>query len=626
MPVVLGRSIRGDSNNNTLLATEEVADSLFEDLKVWVGGDPVYYAWNRAVYGKNGNDLIIRDQPGDYTESAYLNFNYQGDWTEYHLNGNVLVSGGEGNDTVSYATASYAMDIDLRPVQQQTALEPNYWNGLADVSGMAKIKGEASDIFGHDYLYSFENAVGSQYNDTMNGNNNANTLEGGDGNDVINGRGGKDFLMGGDGHDKIRGGDRGDVISGGEGNDDLYGDRGNDGITGGDGHDKIRGGDGNDIIAGGLGNDMMWGGDDNDWIWGGGGSDKAYGQGGNDTIYLQGSGGWAYGGEGLDMLHGGDGNDLLHTGNFYDAKGEEAYGGGGNDRITVGIGDDTHGGAGTDQLIVKTTARMVWDFRIHEYENGDGRTGWEHGNTGTDIGHFSGFESYKTGAGNEQILLRAGGNDKVNSGAGDDLVLTFGGNDKVLARSGNDTVETGDGNDRVFGGGGNDRVDGGDDDDYLNGGSGNDTLIGGRGDDEMIGGSGADGFVWKDGDHGLDTIKDFQIGTDYIGIQDYLQDAVPMGGSYVGKVFGLETWDGSATVLTAKTNNGWKSFARLEGLEVEEVWSAIQDGSLFGTGGGPGGPGSYVPLSDLNTSFERGDPFLELNAMQAFEVDAFSFV
>lgn len=622
MPVVVGRSIRGDSNNNTLLATEAVADSLFQEFQYGA------WAWNRAVYGKGGNDLIIRDQPGDYTESAYLKFEYKGELTEYHLNGNVLVSGGEGNDTVSYATASYAMDIDLRPVQQQTALEPNYWNGAADVSGMAKIKGNAADIFGHDYLYSFENAVGSQYNDTMNGNNNSNTLEGGDGNDVINGRGGNDFLMGGDDNDIIRGGDDNDVISGGEGNDHLYGDAGNDGITGGDGHDKIRGGAGNDIIAGGLGNDTMWGGDDNDWIWGGGGRDRAYGEDGNDTIYLQGSGGWAYGGEGLDMLYGGDGNDFLHTGAYNDEAGEEAHGGGGNDRLKVGSLDHADGGAGTDQVILSTAYVEDAVFRVTLDENGDGTFGWDYNDDGyaSYVGTLTSIESVKTDASDDVIQIADDGRNKVDSGGGDDEISTAGGNDSVRSRSGNDNVETGDGDDRVFAGGGNDRVDGGDDDDYLNGGTGNDTLIGGRGEDEMIGGSGADGFVWKDGDHGLDTIRDFQIGTDYIGIQDYLQDAVPMGGSYVGKVFGLETWDGSATVLSAKTDNGWKSFARLEGLEVEDVWSAIQDGSLFGNGGGPGGPGGYVPIAGLNQSFELGDSFFELNALPTFEGEALDFI
>ena len=49
----------------------------------------------------------------------------------------------------------------------------------------------------------------------------------------------------------------------------------------------------------------------------------------------------------------------------------------------------------------------------------------------------------------------------------------------------------------------------------LEGGAGNDTLNGGGGDDILSGGAGADTFVF-DADDGVDTIEDFEDGTDLI--------------------------------------------------------------------------------------------------------------
>jgi Ca2+-binding RTX toxin-like protein len=58
---------------------------------------------------------------------------------------------------------------------------------------------------------------------------------------------------------------------------------------------------------------------------------------------------------------------------------------------------------------------------------------------------------------------------------------------------------------------------GGDGDDTLIGGRGDDTLHGGNGDDQVIGGPGSDTFVLAVGD-GTDTIQDFTVGTDLIGL------------------------------------------------------------------------------------------------------------
>jgi len=75
---------------------------------------------------------------------------------------------------------------------------------------------------------------------------------------------------------------------------------------------------------------------------------------------------------------------------------------------------------------------------------------------------------------------------------------------------------TGEGNDIFFGESGDDRIIGNDDDDIL---------FGGRGKDELDGGSGVDTFVFGVGDGSFDKekadiIKDFEVGTDRIGLVD----------------------------------------------------------------------------------------------------------
>lgn len=77
----------------------------------------------------------------------------------------------------------------------------------------------------------------------------------------------------------------------------------------------------------------------------------------------------------------------------------------------------------------------------------------------------------------------------------------------VLRGAGGDDILKGYlGNDRLFGGAGNDRVMGG---------SGADLLSGGRDDDSLWGNQGADTFRFKGG-HGIDKIKDFEVGVDKI--------------------------------------------------------------------------------------------------------------
>lgn len=81
----------------------------------------------------------------------------------------------------------------------------------------------------YDILYSIENIVGSDFNDSIHGQNNIdNTLFGGLGNDELWGEGGKDILIGGADNDTLHGGADNDVLLSGANNDTAWGDAGSD--------------------------------------------------------------------------------------------------------------------------------------------------------------------------------------------------------------------------------------------------------------------------------------------------------------------------------------------------------------------------------------------------------------
>ncbi len=218
--------------------------------------------------------------------------------------GNETFEGGSGIDTVSYADAAKAVKVDLSldGVQQKTG-----------VGG------------GKDILISIENLVGSDFADTLKGNDVANHLDGGAGNDQLYGFGGADTLTGADGNDQLWGGGDADSLYGGIGNDKLYGEAGND------------------VLVGADGNDQLWGGDDADSLDGGIGNDKLYGEAGSDTLT---------GGDGNDQLWGGDGTDSLDGG----IGNDKLYGEAGSDTLTA-VMAMTSSGAVT--MRIRSTAALA---------------------------------------------------------------------------------------------------------------------------------------------------------------------------------------------------------------------------------------------------------------------------
>lgn len=255
--------------------------------------------------------------------------------------------GGAGNDVIS----GLETQVDMISYTELTGpVELKLNKGWAIKDGV-----------GTDILFSFEDALGTSFDDTIIGTDASidfysNILFGGDGADLIRGRGGKDSIEGNNGDDRIfgdsgddelYGGADEDRIDGGRGADVIYGGTENDVLLGRQDSDFIFGDNGDDTIYGGTGDDFLYGNDGADVIDGGYGDDRIFGGAQNDILRGRLDNDTIYGEGGEDRLVGGSGEDTLFGG---DAK-DDLYGNAGNDILFGGAGiDDLFGGKNADIL------------------------------------------------------------------------------------------------------------------------------------------------------------------------------------------------------------------------------------------------------------------------------------
>jgi len=220
---------------------------------------------------------------------------------------------------------------------------------------------------------------------------------------------------------------------------------------------------------------------------GGGGDDTLTGGSGDDRFYGGTGGDIAAGGAGSDLIYGGEGDDTLSTGTGNDTL----FGGAGDDVLTNSAGNDTlDGGVGNDSLVASAGDDILF--------GGDG-------------------DDMLYGGVDDDTLEGGTGTDALYGGSGDDSMAGDAGADTLYGGDGLDIAHGGDGGDLVYGGAlqdrmlgeaGNDTLFGGDAADSLWGGDGDDVLTGGSGDDRFVGGAGDDTFVLSAGG-GADTVDDF---------------------------------------------------------------------------------------------------------------------
>jgi len=173
----------GGSGSDTISLFENLTGSNYNDnLTGNIGAN--------VINGGVGNDIINGAAGNDTINGGTGNDNING------AAGNDKLIGGLGVDTLSYATATAAVTVNLGVTAAQ-----------------------ATGGSGTDTISQFENLTGSKYHDTLTGNTGANTLNGGAGNDWMSGGAGNDILTGLTGNDTLIGGTGNDKLSGGTGGD-----------------------------------------------------------------------------------------------------------------------------------------------------------------------------------------------------------------------------------------------------------------------------------------------------------------------------------------------------------------------------------------------------------------------
>lgn len=400
---------------------------------------------NDTIVGGTGNDIVNADFGNDSlfggSGDDVLNGGGGNDFIQGGSGSNAI-DGGDGTDTVSYADLGAGVNANLT-------------TGLTT--------GAATDTVAH-----VENLIGTNYDDTLTGDANANDIQGLDGADTIDGKGGADRISAGDGDDRVNVTAAGALtIDGGAGVDtiDVSADTaahnlnlasgvtsggmidaawvlnfenalmgsGNDTVTGTDAANSISGGAGNDVLYGGLGTDTLQGGD------------------GNDTLYGETANSSAA--DGNDVLEGGAGNDVLWA--SYGA--DTMDGGGDSDTVTYqndgrghiitldANGDSTTADGGT------SSTTTTGGTSANNMAVGDVLIGIENliGGSGVDIFDVSASSAFHTLSGNNgnDTLIGGDGGNRFDGGGNDDVIIGGTGNDTVVLSSGSDYISLGTGHD-----------------------------------------------------------------------------------------------------------------------------------------------------------------------------------
>lgn len=333
---------------------------------------------------------------------------------------------------------------------------------------------------------------------------------------------GQDTVMGTDGNDFLDGGAGADTMTGGKGNDiyvlDNSGDvaveaanGGNDTVMVGFNYSLSNkpyienviltgtadyfatGNDADNILVGNSGNNRLSGGIGNDYLDGRAGADNLSGLQGNDTYIIDNIG---------DLIQ-----ELEDAGGGY----------GGKDIVQSSITYTL--GAYLETLALSGTAAINGTGNAsNNLIEGNTAANKLDGMGGKDVLGFT-LDSTVAGSG---VVLNLGitdaeGYSTASGGAGADKVRNF---EDIAGSKFADTFTGNSGNNSIFGYGG---------DDAINGGSGNDTLSGGAGKDVLSGGLGKDSFVFDAalGSTNIDTVKDFKVEDDVIGLSKAIFKALP---------------------------------------------------------------------------------------------------
>ena len=406
------------------------------------------------INGTADNDVLY----GNYADN-YM-YGIEGNDTFMGSDGNDEMHGSDGDDTVNYSSSPKAVTVNLM-----------------------KGSGKGGYAQGDSYV-SIENVKGSQYKDTIFGDNKKNVLDGGHGDDYLAGGGGDDELIGGVGNDILEGGIGADFLDGGSDNDTAsYANAASAVIA-----DLIRGGVYGEALGdtyksienltGSAYSDGLYGDNSDNVISGGGSKDFLHGRGGNDTLN---------GDAGDDILDGGEGADVLNGGSGTDEANYENSDKG----VTVRLAGVSEGGTAEGDTYSSVENAVGSDFDDVFYGTAYANTFW--GGKGNDVFKGDGgMDHFDGGADSDTVDYRdssAAVTVNLATGQGDggdawgdtyqsieniygseqegNLLIGNDGENIIKSYGHNDVIEGGAGNDDIYVYGAFESVDGGDDDDFI---------------------------------------------------------------------------------------------------------------------------------------------------------------
>ena len=442
----------GDAAGDVLTGIENIAGSAFADS---LTGDALANTLlgdegNDTLSGAGGADSLVGDEGDDLILGGL---------------GNDTIDGGAGIDTVDYAAASAAVRVNLT-----TTI--------------------TSGAHGVDTITNVENIIGSDFNDSLTGNGEANILIGGAGEDTLVGGAGIDLADYSAADDAVKVNLTTNTHSGSDADgDDLSeienvdGSAFNDSLTGDTADNLLQGFDGNDSLQGGAGNDTLDGGTgERDKMTGGAGDDLFIVDSTTDTVLESASNGGfdhvqssatftlSVAVEDLTLMGSGNidgtGNSSANTltGN---SGNNQLSGSTGNDTLDAGDGNDTlNGGGDIDSMSGGNGNDVYFVDNLLDVISEAGATGVDTVNSAVNWTLAAEFEHLTLIGTTGASATGNDGNNTINGNIGSNLLQGMDGDDTIVGDLTDSTLK-----------GGNDTLDGGEGFNVLTGGLGNDTYL-----------------------------------------------------------------------------------------------------------------------------------------------------
>ncbi|HEX5371679.1 MAG TPA: calcium-binding protein [Aquabacterium sp.] len=471
----LGNTLTGNGGDNTLQG---------------LAGTDVLYGANGAdvLLGGDGNDSLDGGLGADTLDGEEGSDQYRVDSHD-----DLITDTGGGLQDIDTVVASVDFDLALM-AQGIEALTLGAWSSTEPLKGL-----------------------GTDLDNTINGN---------EGHNVISGRAGHDALYGNAGADTLDGGTGRDTLNGGDGSDTYYIDDELDVIQ-----ESTYGGSDTDTVYTTLSIDQLAEGIEIGILQGAA------------AIYLGGNGGdnELRGNEFANQLSGLAGNDSL----LGEAGADLLQGGEGSDRLDGGEGADTlMGGSGGDTYVIDHEGDLI-------IEDSTEAPAWPLSN----YAHIWDSQYFGDRVLSSVSITALAENIEMVELVGTADLDTAGNNSSnlLMGNGGRNILQGLNGDDIISGGLADDVLSGDAGADVIYGDEGSDILRGGTGADTLQGGAGADVFLYERGD-GLDLVQSDALDTLEFGEGIVLSDLTLTASGSEGVQLNL----GAGDVISLNTLASWE--------------------------------------------------------------------